>query len=84
MKDKNLLQNSTPAFNVSGFLRRFKTGIWSIGSASWLFGMIDRNFAALADGCLSAIDVLQVLIATFFFLAWLILKPNWLKRNLRG
>ncbi len=67
------------------FLTQLKTGIWSLGNASWLFGITDRTLAAFADGYLSAVDLVQLFTASFFFVGWLFLKPDWtlLRRNLR-
>lgn len=56
-------------------LGKLKRGIWILGISSWLFGIIDRSFASLADGYLSAIDVTQLFTAAFFFVSWLVLKP---------
>jgi hypothetical protein len=58
-----------------------KTAIWFIGNVAWLLGILDRSIAALADGYLSAIGLLQILIATFLFWCWLFLKPNWKTAN---
>lgn len=58
-----------------------KTAIWFIGSIAWLLGILDRSIAALADGYLSVIGLLQILIATFLFWCWLFLKPNWNTAN---
>ncbi|NJN88008.1 MAG: hypothetical protein HC881_19095 [Leptolyngbyaceae cyanobacterium SL_7_1] len=70
----------------SEFEMRLKTGIWSLGNASWLFGITDRSIAAFSDGYLSAIDITQLFTAAFFFAAWLFLKPNWKssRRSVRG
>ncbi|MGB3767532.1 MAG: hypothetical protein WA947_13320 [Phormidesmis sp.] len=57
------------------FLWTLKTGIWSVGTASWVFGISDRTLAALMDGYLSAIDIVQLCTAGFFFTSWLFLKP---------
>jgi hypothetical protein len=58
------------------FLWMLKTGIWSVGTASWVFGISDRTLAALMDGYLSAIDIVQLFTAAFFFVSWLFLKPS--------
>lgn len=57
------------------FLLALKNGIWSVGTASWLFGISDRTIAALMDGYLSALDLVQLFTAAFFFVSWLFLKP---------
>ena len=61
------------------FLWMLKTGIWSVGTASWLFGISDRTLAAFMDGYLSAIDIIQLFTAAFFFVSWLFLKPMRLR-----
>ncbi|OKH39320.1 hypothetical protein NIES2119_06145 [[Phormidium ambiguum] IAM M-71] len=58
------------------FLGSLKHGIWFIGISSWLFGISDRTIASLADGYLSAIDIIQLFTASFFFVSWLFLKPT--------
>lgn len=58
-----------------------KTALWFIGNIAWFLGILDRSIAALADGYLSAIGLLQILIATFLFWCWLFLKPNWNAAN---
>lgn len=58
------------------FLLMLKNGIWSVGTLSWLFGISDRTLAALMDGYLSAIDIVQLSTAAFFFVCWLFLKPE--------
>jgi hypothetical protein len=61
---------------MARFLGRLKSGIWLIGISSWLFGISDRTIASLADGYLSAIDIIQLFTASFFFVSWLFLKPS--------
>jgi hypothetical protein len=57
------------------FLGNLKTGIWILGISSWLFGLTDRTIASFVDGYLSAIDLIQLATASFFFVGWLFLKP---------
>lgn len=61
---------------INVFLANFKTGIWLLGTASWLFGITDRSIASFSDGYLSAIDLMQIFTALFFFISWLYLKPS--------
>ncbi|MFP4298258.1 MAG: hypothetical protein ACLFT0_10395 [Spirulinaceae cyanobacterium] len=58
------------------FLNTLRRGLWFFGISSWSFGIIDRSIAALADGFLSAIDIVQLFTASFFFVSWLFLKPT--------
>jgi len=67
----NKQQNS----EVSAFLRILQKGIWLFGILSWIFGLTDRSIALLSDGYLSAIDIVQLFTASFFFLSWLFLSP---------
>jgi hypothetical protein len=62
-------------YGTEEFLCLLRTGIWSLGTASWLFGITDRTIATLSDGYLSAIDIVQLATASFFFVSWLFLKP---------
>lgn len=57
------------------FLWMLKHGIWGVGTLSWVFGLSDRTLAVLMDGYLSAIDIVQLCTAAFFFVSWLFLKP---------
>ncbi|KJH71464.1 hypothetical protein [Aliterella atlantica] len=59
----------------SAFFGSLKNSIWLIGTSSWLFGITDRSIASLADGKLSALDLVQILTASLFFVGWLFLKP---------
>ncbi|WP_293128797.1 hypothetical protein [Microcoleus sp. bin38.metabat.b11b12b14.051] len=67
----NKQQNS----EVSAFLPMFQKGIWLFGILSWIFGLTDRSIALLSDGYLSAIDIVQLFTASFFFVSWIFLSP---------
>ena len=67
----NNQQNS----EVSAFLSILQKGIWLFGILSWIFGLTDRSIALLSDGYLSAIDIVQLFTASFFFVSWLLLSP---------
>ncbi|MBD1828751.1 hypothetical protein NDI47_08445 [Microcoleus vaginatus GB1-A2] len=67
----NKQQNS----ELSAFLPMLQKGIWVFGILSWIFGLTDRSIALLSDGYLSAIDIVQLFTASFFFLSWLFLSP---------
>lgn len=58
------------------FIDKLKNSIWLFGIPSWVFGISDRSLAALADGYLSPIEILQLLTASFLFLSWLYLRPE--------
>lgn len=58
------------------YVAKLRNSIWNFGVASWLFGITDRSFATLADGYLSPPEILQLLIASFFLMSWLFLKPE--------
>lgn len=64
---------------LATFMRNLKSGIWLVGISSWIFGITDRTIAALADGYLSAWDIIQLFTASFFFVGWLFLKPTALR-----
>ncbi|MBW4698199.1 MAG: hypothetical protein KME03_09945 [Aphanocapsa lilacina HA4352-LM1] len=57
------------------FLNKLQKGIWILGIAAWIFGLCDRTTAALSDGYLSALDMVLLFTASFFFVCWLFLKP---------
>jgi hypothetical protein len=67
--------NNQQSSEASMFLDSLKNGIWLLGTSSWLFGITDRSIAVLADGYLSALDIVQLFTASFFFVSWLFLKP---------
>ena len=69
-------ERSSDSADLLGVL---KNGIWLFGISSWLFGITDRSIASFSDGYLSAIDIMQLFTATFFFVGWLFLKPASLK-----
>ncbi len=62
--------------NGENFPQTLKKGIWVLGTSSWVFGISDRSIASLADGYISAIDLIQLFTASFFFISWLFLKPE--------
>ncbi len=69
------MNNQQPP-ELYSFLASLRNGIWLLGVSSWIFGITDRSIATLADGYLSAWDVIQLLTASFFFVSWLFLKPT--------
>lgn len=60
----------------NSILVALKNCIWLFGIASWLFGITDRSIASFSDGYLSALDIIQLFTAAFFFMSWLYLKPE--------
>jgi hypothetical protein len=69
-------KNQALEVELALFILKFKNGIWLLGIPSWVFGITDRGIAAFADGYVSAVEVLQICTAFFFFLNWLYLKPE--------
>ncbi|MEG4282742.1 hypothetical protein QUB68_06405 [Microcoleus sp. A006_D1] len=67
--------NNQQKSEVSTFLSMLQKGIWLFGILSWIFGLTDRSIALLSDGYLSAIDIVQLFTASFFFVSWLFLSP---------
>lgn len=68
--------NDKQSPELNAFLGSLKRGIWFLGISSWLFGITDRSIASFSDGYLSALDITQLLTASFFFVSWLLLKPS--------
>lgn len=68
--------NKQQALEQSIFLGKLRNAIWLLGVSSWLFGITDRSIASLSDGYLSALDLIQLSTAAFFFVSWLFLKPS--------
>ncbi len=52
-----------------------KMGVWSLGVASWMFGITERSLAASVDGIVTASDLVLLFTAGFFFVGWLFLFP---------
>jgi len=67
--------NNQQSSEATMFLGSLRNGIWLFGTSSWLFGITDRSIASLSDGYLSAVDIMQLFTASFFFASWLLLKP---------
>jgi len=68
------------ALEQSIFLGKLRNAIWLLGVSSWLFGITDRSIASFSDGYLSALDLIQLSTAAFFFVSWLFLKPSRLEK----
>ena len=68
--------NNQQTSDATDFLETLKYGIWLLGVLSWLFGITDRSIASFADGYLSALEIVQLFTALFFFASWLFLKPT--------
>jgi hypothetical protein len=71
--------HTTQSSEATTFLEGLKNGIWLVGISSWIFGITDRTIACFSDGYLSAIDIMQLFTASFFFISWLFLKPASLR-----
>jgi hypothetical protein len=67
---------------VIAFVSNLKNGIWLLGISCWLFGIADRTIASFSDGYLSALDIVQLFTASFFFISWLLLKPAKVEREI--
>ncbi|NDJ18496.1 hypothetical protein [Myxacorys almedinensis] len=67
--------NSLPS-SAAAFIASLKLGIWILCIPAWLFGIVERGATAIADHFLSIADVIQILIAAFFLVCWLLLKPD--------
>jgi hypothetical protein len=75
------ITNKQQALEQSVFLGKLRNAIWLLGVSSWLFGITDRSIASLSDGYLSALDIIQLATASFFFVSWLFLKPSRLENQ---
>jgi hypothetical protein len=74
-------KNKQQALEQSLFLGKLRNAIWLLGISSWLFGITDRSIASFSDGYLSALDLVQLCTASFFFVSWLFLKPTKLENQ---
>jgi hypothetical protein len=59
-----------------------KDRIWLFGTSAWIVGIIDRSIAIFSSGNLTAINIVQLFLATVFFGGWLYLKPRSSSRSL--
>jgi hypothetical protein len=75
------ITNKQQELEQSVFLGKLRNAIWLLGVSSWLFGITDRSIASLSDGYLSALDLVQLCTASFFFVSWLFLKPTRLQEQ---
>jgi hypothetical protein len=69
-------EKTEQSLEKSVFLAKLRNAIWLLGVSSWLFGITDRSIASFSDGYLSALDLVQLSTASFFFVSWLFLKPT--------
>ncbi len=68
--------HSSESTETDQFIVQLKQGIWLLGISAWLFGLIDRAFAAFADGYFSATECFTILAIFLLLLSWLSLKPR--------
>jgi hypothetical protein len=76
LKSRVKLTKPEQSLEQSIFLGKLRNAIWLLGVSSWLFGITDRSIASFSDGYLSALDLVQLSTASFFFVSWLFLKPT--------
>jgi hypothetical protein len=70
------IQKSNSPLESNHLVARLRSNIWFVGIPSWMVGIADRGITAFADGYLSAVEIAQIFMAVFFFLSWLLLKPQ--------
>lgn len=61
---------------ISSFIKNLKNSIWLFGIAAWLFGIVDRAIAVIADRTFSAKYFVQLATAFVLFVSWVFLKPR--------
>jgi len=61
---------------MTEFLSALRSGIWFTGIGSFIFGISDRTYAALSDGFVGALDLIQLFTAAIVLVGWLFLKPG--------
>ncbi|AFY90688.1 MAG: hypothetical protein CLLPBCKN_008266 [Chroococcidiopsis cubana SAG 39.79] len=74
--NKSYKSNNIPAIEFPLVFSSFRNGLWLFGIPSWLFGIVDRSFAAFTDGYVSSIELVHLFTASFFLLGWIYLKPE--------
>jgi hypothetical protein len=74
--NKSYKSNNIPAIEFPLVFANFRNGLWLFGIPSWLFGIVDRSFAAFTDGYVSSIELIQLFTASFLLLGWISLKPE--------
>jgi hypothetical protein len=75
VENETKVKTANSALEAALLVTRIRNSIWVFGIPSWLFGLADRGLAAFADGYLSPIELLHLVMASLFFLSWLVLKP---------
>jgi hypothetical protein len=73
---KSYKSNDIPAIEFPLAFANFRNGLWLFGIPSWLFGIVDRSFAAFTDGYVSSVELVHLFTASFFLLGWIYLKPE--------
>ena len=76
LRNRAEITNEQQVIEQSIFLGKLRNAIWLLGVSSWLFGITDRSIASFSDGYLSALDIVQLFTASFFFVSWLFLKTS--------
>lgn len=66
----------TPPLEISLLIDTFKRNVWIVGMLFCIFGLFDRGIALWLDNLGSPIEIVQVSIALFFSIGWLVFKPE--------
>lgn len=70
------------ASEAIAFLASLKQGIWLLCIPVWLFGTLERGATAFSHTSVTAFDLIQIFIAGFFLVGWLLLKPKSVSKPL--
>jgi hypothetical protein len=70
------VEKNNQSVDFPPFVAKFRNSLWIFGVHSWLFGIADRSIASFTDGYLSALELIHLFTASFFFMGWLFLKPE--------
>lgn len=57
-------------------MAEIRSVLWLFFVLGFTFGICDRSFAAIQDGVLDAIDLVQLFTASFFAVCSAFLKPS--------
>ncbi|MDX2211736.1 MAG: hypothetical protein SFY66_00480 [Oculatellaceae cyanobacterium bins.114] len=81
LERKNTDRKNNQLLEATVVVNKLRNSIWFFGIPSWVYGITDRGFAALADGYLSVVELIHLLIVSLFFMGWLLLKPDYDSEN---
>lgn len=69
-------QPKNSSIDIFSVLSKLRQNIWFFGIPFFFLGITNKYFTSLQDGYVTVTELTHLLIAFFFFLSWLCLKPK--------